>query len=213
MIKNIKFFIFTLSLTPLARLLWLGLTDGMGANPVEFVIRSLGTWTLVLLLVTLAMTPLRLLIHQSWPLQMRRMLGLFAFFYASLHLLSYAGLDQWFDWSAIAKDIVKHPFVLVGFSAFLLLIPLAITSSNAMIKKLGRHWKTLHRIIYLIAVLGVVHFWWLVKRDIREPAIYAVVLMIIFGIRIAHKCWVGAVVHSVPGAAVYPNKDVINTNL
>lgn len=200
MIKREKIFILILAMVPLMRLLWLALMDGLGANPVEFVIRSLGTWTLVMLLLTLAMTPLRLLSGLTWPIRHRRMLGLFTFFYASLHLLAYAGLDQWFDWDAISKDIVKHPYVLVGFSAFLLLIPLAITSSNVMIKRLGRRWKTLHRAVYLIGVLGVVHYWWLVKKDIREPMLYAAILILLLGIRIVHQWRTKAGVHMLSGA-------------
>lgn len=186
MINKLKSSIFVLATLPLLRLLYLAFTDGLGANPVEFVIRSLGTWTLVLLLLTLSMTPLRLMIKINWPIQLRRMLGLFTFFYACLHFLAYIGLDQWFDWHAITHDITKHPYVLVGFSAFLLLIPLAATSSNAMIKRLGRNWKVLHRSVYLIGVLGVVHYWWLVKKDIREPLLYAAILAVLFGIRLAH---------------------------
>lgn len=187
MIKNEKILIFILALMPLVRLLWLAHMDRLGANPVEFIIHSLGTWTLIMLLVTLTMTPLRLLTRMNWPIQQRRMLGLFTFFYACLHLLAYAGLDQWFDWGAISKDILKHPYVLVGFSAFLLLIPLAITSNKSMIKRLGRRWKTLHRAVYLVGLLGVVHYWWLVKKDIREPMLYAAILMLLLAIRIVHQ--------------------------
>lgn len=187
MINKLKSSIFILATLPLLRLFYLALTDGLGANPVEFVIRSLGTWTLVMLLLTLSMTPLRLLMKTNWPIQLRRMLGLFTFFYACLHFLAYTGLDQWFDWHAITHDIAKHPYVLVGFSAFLLLIPLAATSTNAMIKKLGRNWKVLHRSVYLIGVLGVVHYWWLVKKDIREPLLYAAILAVLFGIRLVHR--------------------------
>lgn len=187
LIINAKVAFFILALLPLAWLVWLGVNDDLGANPVEFVIRSLGTWTLVGLLVTLSVTPIRLITGIKWPLQLRRMMGLFVFFYVCLHLLAYAGLDQWFDWNAIGKDIVKHPYILVGFSAFLLLIPLAATSNQAMIRKLRQHWQTLHRLVYLIAILGVTHYWWLVKKDIREPLIYALVLLVLLGIRIYYR--------------------------
>lgn len=187
MIINAKIAFFILALMPLVRLVWLGVNDDLGANPVEFVIRSLGTWALVGLLVTLSVTPVRLITGIKWPLQLRRMMGLFAFFYVCLHLLAYAGLDQWFDWNAIGRDIVKHPYILVGFSAFLLLIPLAVTSNQAMIRKLRQHWQTLHRLVYLIAILGVTHYWWLVKKDIREPLIYALVLLVLLGIRIYYR--------------------------
>lgn len=184
MIKKIKVALFCAALLPLARLVWLAATDDLGANPVEFVIRSLGTWTLVSLLATLSITPIRLITGIAWPVQLRRMLGLFAFFYASLHLLAYAGLDQWFDWRAIAHDIVKHPYVVVGFSAFLLMIPLALTSNRASIRRLGQRWQALHRLVYLIATLGVIHYWWLVKKDVSEPVVYALVLVLLLGVRL-----------------------------
>lgn len=184
MINKYKYVIFTLALLPLLRLLWLAAMDGLGANPVEFVIRSLGTWTLVMLLLTLALSPLRKLLGKSWPNHFRRMLGLFTFFYVCLHLLAYAGLDQWFDWQAITRDVTKHPFVLVGFSAFAFMIPLALTSTNAMMKRLGRSWKPLHRLVYLIAVLGVLHYWWLVKKDVTQPIIFSTVLFLLLGFRL-----------------------------
>lgn len=186
-IKKAKVAYFILALLPLARLFWLGATDGLGANPVEFVIRSLGTWTLVGLLITLSVTPLRLIFGIKWLMPLRRMMGLFTFFYVCLHLLAYAGLDQWFDWRAITHDIAKHPYVLVGFSAFVLMVPLAVTSNQAMIRKLRQNWQKLHRLVYLIAILGVTHYWWLVKKDVREPLIYAVVLAILLGIRLYYK--------------------------
>lgn len=193
LIKWYKAALFMVALLPLARLVWLAATDGLGANPVEFVIHSLGTWTLVSLLVTLGFTPLRLLTGIAWPLQLRRMCGLFVFFYGSLHLLAYGGLDQWFDWNAIGKDIVKHPYILVGFTAFVLLIPLAATSNRAMIRRLGKRWQTLHRLVYLIAILGVTHFWWLVKKDISEPLLYALVLLLLLGVRLYYRrpAWIG----------------------
>jgi sulfoxide reductase heme-binding subunit YedZ len=187
LISNAKIAFFVMALLPLARLVWLGLTDGLGANPVEFVIRSLGTWTLVCLLVTLSVTPIRLIFGINWLVQLRRMMGLFTFFYVCLHLLAYAGLDQWFDWQAIVHDIAKHPYVLVGFSAFVLMIPLAVTSNQAMIRRLRQRWKMLHRLVYLIAILGVTHYWWLVKKDVSEPFIYAVVLFILLAVRVYYK--------------------------
>jgi sulfoxide reductase heme-binding subunit YedZ len=187
LINKIKVALFCVALLPLIRLVWLASMDDLGANPVEFVIRSLGTWTLVALLATLSITPIRLMTGVAWPVQLRRMLGLFAFFYASLHLLAYAGLDQWFDWHAIVHDIVKHPYVVVGFSAFLLMIPLAATSSRRAIRRLGSRWQTLHRLVYLIATLGVIHYWWLVKKDVSEPAIYASILAVLLGIRLYNR--------------------------
>lgn len=177
------------ALLPLARLVYLGFAGGLGANPVEFVIRSLGTWTLVLLCVTLTVTPLRRLTGWAWLVRLRRMFGLFCFFYASLHLLAFAGLDRWFDWTAIWTEIVKRPYITVGFAAYALLVPLAATSTHAMVKRLGaRNWQRLHRLVYLIAPLAVLHFWWhkAGKNDFAEPAIYAVVLAALLGARLAH---------------------------
>ena len=180
----LKPLLFVLCLVPLARLGWGAWQDELGANPIEFIQRSLGDWTLNFLLLTLTISPLRKLAGWHWLLRWRRMLGLYAFCYALLHLASYLWLDQFFDWQAIAKDILKRPFITVGMSAFLLLLPLAATSSNAMIRRLGgRHWQRLHRAIYVIAILGVVHYWWLVKRDITLPALYAALLASLLGIR------------------------------
>lgn len=188
----IKAGFFLAALLPLARLVWLGLHDDLTANPIEFVERSTGTWALAILLITLSMTPVRLLTGVVWQIQLRRMMGLFMFFYVCLHFVTYIWLDQWFDWMAIAKDIAKHPYVLVGFSAFVLTIPLAITSNKAMIQRLRERWKKLHQLVYLIAILGVVHFWWLVKKDIREPLMYVLVLALLLGIRIYYKRTSGA---------------------
>lgn len=181
---RIKAVLFMLALVPLARLFWLGLNDDLTANPVEFIERSTGTWALVFLLTALAMTPLRLISGIAWPVQLRRMAGLFMFFYACLHFLIYLWLDHWFDWHEIVTDIMAHPYVLVGFSAFLLSIPLALTSSNAMMRRLGWRWRQLHAMVYLIAVLGVLHFLWLVKKDIREPLAYALVLALLLSVRL-----------------------------
>lgn len=183
-IALIKAALFLLALIPLGRLIFLGIQDNLSANPVEFIERSTGTWALVILLMTLSMTPIRLLTGVVWQIQLRRMMGLFMFFYACLHITTYLWLDHWFEWNAILKDIYKHPYVLVGFAAFMLTIPLAVTSNKAMIQRLREKWKLLHQSVYLIAVLAVLHFWWLVKKDIREPLIYACVLIVLLGIRI-----------------------------
>jgi len=185
-LRWIRLVLFILALIPLARLVWLAATESLGANPIEFIERSTGTWALVMLLIALSLTPLRLLTGVAWPIQLRRMAGLFMFFYACLHFTSYIWLDHWFDWREISKHIIKHPYVLVGFLAFILSIPLALTSSNAMMRKLGRRWKHLHAMVYPIAILAVLHFWWLVKKDIREPLAYAVVLLLLLGIRLIH---------------------------
>lgn len=181
----IKSVIFVACLIPLARLVWFAFQGNLSANPIEFITRSLGTWTLVFLLITLSVTPLRKLLNQPWLIKLRRMLGLFAFFYASLHFVTYIWLDQFFDLQAIYKDVIKRPFITVGFASFLLLIPLAVTSTNNMVRRLGgKRWQKLHRLVYLIAIGGVVHYWWLVKKDITQPVIYAAVLAILLGYRI-----------------------------
>jgi len=183
----VKAAIWLFALMPLARLIWLGVNEDLGANPVEFVERSTGTWTLVILLTTLSMTPIRLLTGQVWQIQLRRLLGLFMFFYACLHIATYVWLDYSFVWVDITKDIIKHPYVIVGFSAFLLTIPLAATSNSYLIKRLKSNWKKLHQIVYLIAILGVLHFWWLVKKDVTEPIYYAAVLALLLGVRLYFK--------------------------
>ncbi len=180
----IKPAVFFACLMPLGWMTWQGFSGGLGANPIEEITHRTGEWTLRLLLLTLAVTPLRVLSGWNWLIRFRRMLGLFAFFYAMLHFLTYLWLDQFFLWDEILRDIAKRPFITVGFLALVLLLPLALTSTNAMMRRLGRRWVQLHRLIYAIALLGVVHFWWLVKADIREPALYAAVLALLLGYRI-----------------------------
>lgn len=159
--------------------------SALGANPVEEVQDTLGIWGLRLLLVTLAITPLRVL--GGWPrmLLFRRMLGLFAFFYIALHFSWYLFVDQAFDWAQLAADVVKRPYITAGFAAFLLLVPLAATSTRAAMRRLGRRWQRLHRLVYPAALLGCVHFWWQVKADIREPLVYAAVAAALLGWRAA----------------------------
>ena len=188
--KNIlyaKAIIWLIALLPFARLIYLGFNDDLGANPIEFVEHSTGTWALVALLVTLAMTPIRLITGQVWQIQLRRMLGLFMFFYACLHIITYVWLDFAFIWQDITKDIVKHPRILVGFAAFVLTIPLAATSNSYMIKRLKTNWKKLHQSVYLIAILVVLHYLLLVKKDVTEPLYYAIALIILLGIRVYFK--------------------------
>ena len=182
-----KAIIWLIALLPFARLVYLGFNDDLGANPIEFVEHSTGTWALVALLVTLAMTPIRLITGQVWQIQLRRMLGLFMFFYACLHIITYVWLDFAFIWQDITKDIVKHPRILVGFAAFVLTIPLAATSNSYMIKRLKTNWKKLHQSVYLIAVLVVLHYLLLVKKDVTEPLYYALVLIMLLGIRVYFK--------------------------
>ncbi|MEW5966328.1 MAG: protein-methionine-sulfoxide reductase heme-binding subunit MsrQ [Pseudomonadota bacterium] len=189
MLRNPKVWIALACLLPAIRLLVLGFADGLGANPIEFITRSTGTWTLVGLLVTLAVTPLRRLTGHAGLVRYRRMLGLFAFFYACLHGLTYFWLDQFFDASAIARDILKRPFVTLGFAALVLLIPLAATSTRAMMHRLGRNWQRLHRLIYPAALLGVAHYLWLVKKDLTDPLIFGAVLALLLALRLP---WVAA---------------------
>ena len=183
----IKAAVWLLALLPLARLIWLGFNDNLGANPIEFVEHSTGTWALVFLLTTLSMTPIRLLTGQLWQIQLRRLLGLFMFFYACLHITTYVWLDFNFIWDEIVKDVAKHPRILVGFAAFTLTIPLAATSNSYMIKRLKTNWKKLHQAVYLIAILAVLHFVLLVKKDLTEPLYYAAVLAFLLGIRLYFK--------------------------
>jgi methionine sulfoxide reductase heme-binding subunit len=186
-IAYIKVAVWLLAILPLARLVWLGFNDELGANPVEFVEHSTGTWGLVFLLVTLSMTPIRLLTRQVWQIQLRRMLGLFMFFYACLHIITYVWLDFALIWDEMLIDITKHPRILVGFAAFLLTIPLAVTSNSYMIKRLKTKWKKLHQLVYVIAILVVVHYLLLVKKDLTEPFYYAAVLVLLLGIRLYYK--------------------------
>nr|WP_230676319.1 protein-methionine-sulfoxide reductase heme-binding subunit MsrQ [Burkholderia gladioli] len=178
--------VFLAGLFPLARLVVLGFTGGLGANPIEFVTRSTGLWTLVILCVTLAITPLRRLTGINALLRLRRMIGLFAFFYALLHFTTYFWFDKWFDLPAILKDVFQRPFITVGFAAFLLLIPLALSSPRAAVRRLGRHWQRLHRLIYAIAVLAILHFWWMRagKHDLALPKLYGAIVLVLLGWRV-----------------------------
>ena len=183
-IAVIKVIVFLLCLIPAANLALGWQNDALGANPIETITRASGEWTLRFLLISLAVTPLRRYTGLHWLIRLRRMLGLFVFAYATSHLLTYVWLDQFFDWRAIARDILDRPFITVGFSAFVLLIPLAATSNSFALRRLGgRRWQALHRSSYGIAVLGVVHFWWLVKADVFTPFIYAFVLAVLLGLR------------------------------
>lgn len=186
-ITRIRAVLFVVCLMPFGLLVWRGFTGGLTANPIEFITHTLGWWTLTFLMVTLSVTPLRRMLDMPWLLRLRRMLGLYAFFYASLHFLTWLVVDQFFDWQAILKDIVKRPYITVGFTAFVFLVPLAATSTNALVRRLGAaRWQMLHRLVYVIATLGVVHYWWLVKKDIREPAIFAIVLAVLLGARLVY---------------------------
>jgi methionine sulfoxide reductase heme-binding subunit len=176
--------VFLACLLPLGRLLWLGLHAGLGANPIEFITHSTGDWTLTFLLVTLSITPLRKLTRQYWLISFRRMFGLFAFFYGSLHLTTYVWLDKFFDVHEMLHDIAKRRFITAGMTAFALMIPLALTSTKWSIRKLGKRWQMVHRLIYFSAAAGVIHYIWLVKADLKKPLEYAFVLGMLLMYRI-----------------------------
>lgn len=176
--------VFVLCLSPFAWLIWDIYQNTLGPDPVQQITHRTGDWALRLLLLTLAVTPMRRLTGWTRLLQLRRMLGLYAFFYASLHLGTYLALDLGGFWAQIFADIVKRPFVTVGFLAWLLMLPLALTSTRGMIRRLGKRWAQLHRLVYLCGILGVLHYLWLVKLDLREPLIYAAILFALLAMRI-----------------------------
>ena len=185
MIRWLKFVLFFACLLPLARLGWKAYYGQLGANPIEFITHSTGDWTLIFLCITLAITPLRQVTRQYWLIRFRRMLGLFAFFYGVLHFTTYFWLDKFFNFHEIVKDIGKRPFITVGFTAFVLMVPLAITSTKGWIRRLGgRNWNLLHRLIYLSAIAGVIHYYWLVKADTTKPREYAIAVGILLGYRV-----------------------------
>jgi methionine sulfoxide reductase heme-binding subunit len=181
----LKTVVWLVALVPLAHLLWGWWTDDLTVNPIEYVTRELGQTAFRLLLATLALTPLRLLLGVSWPITLRRLLGLLAFFYVTLHFAVWIVLDHFFDWRTMGDDIAKRPWITVGVSAFLLLLPLAATSTTGMIKRLGgARWRRLHRLIYVAGVLGALHYIWLAKKVLVQPWIYAGILVLLLGIRL-----------------------------
>lgn len=189
-LRLLKVFLFLLCLLPLGKLALeaFGVGGlGLGANPIEELIHRLGKWGLNFLLITLTVTPLRRLTGLNWLVRFRRMLGLFAFFYVLLHFLAYAWVDQRFDLAVILEDIVERPFITLGMTALVLLVPLALTSTNAMMRRLGRRWQQLHRLLYPIAILAVWHFYWQVKLDTLEASVYAAVLAALLGFRLVRR--------------------------
>jgi len=183
--RSLKIPVFALCLVPALWLGWKALNQDLGANPIEFITHWTGDWTIRFLCITLSITPLRKLLRLSELIRFRRMLGLFAFFYASLHFLTWFVLDKFFDWNEIAKDVVKRPFITAGFTAFVLLIPLAVTSTKGWIRRLGgKRWQALHRLIYVSACAGVIHYYWLVKSDIRLPVFYGAIVAILLAYRL-----------------------------
>ncbi len=179
---------FTVACLPFMRLVVFAFTDRLGANPIEFITRNTGDWTLYFLCITLAITPLRRLTKWHWLIKLRRMLGLFAFFYALLHFTTFLWFDHFFDVAEMWKDVIKRPFITIGFIAFVLMIPLAVTSTNAMVRRLGgKRWQWLHRTIYLIAPLGVLHYWWMKagKQDFAQPLLFGVIVGLLLLFRVA----------------------------
>ena len=174
--------VFSLALLPLVFLV-AGLLQDLGPNPIETITHTTGNWTLRFLLITLSITPLRRILRQPNLIRFRRMLGLFAFFYGCLHLMTWVGLDKFFDLREMLADVAKRRFITVGMLGFTLMLPLALTSTAASIRRLGKNWRRLHRLIYLSALAGVIHYWWLVKSDIRLPLLYGVILMVLLAFR------------------------------
>lgn len=180
--------VFLVCLVPLGDLVWRYFTHNLGANPVEFVQHATGDWTLRFLVITLCITPLRKLLKLPELIRFRRMLGLFAFFYVCLHFLTYIGPDQSFDLSAMWKDVAKRPFITMGFTGFLLLIPLALTSTKGWIRRLGgRRWQTIHRAIYISAACGVIHYYWLVKSAVLRPLTYGAIVGVLLAWRLVDR--------------------------
>ncbi len=190
MLRYFKPVIFIACLVPLALLAWHGFHSGLGANPIETITHTTGDWTLIFLLITLAVTPLRRLTRQYWLIRFRRMFGLYAFFYGTLHLTTYVWLDKFFDVHEMLKDIAKRKFITAGMTAFVLMIPLALTSTKWAIRKLGKRWQMLHRLVYFSAAAGVIHYIWLVKADLKKPLEYATVLGALLLYRIV--AWLGS---------------------
>ncbi|PXX42386.1 sulfite oxidase heme-binding subunit YedZ [Undibacterium pigrum] len=186
-VSRFKIVLFILALLPFIRLVSFVFLDKLGANPVEFITRNTGDWTLYFLCMTLAVTPLRKLLHMPWLIRCRRMLGVYAFFYAFLHFMTFLWFDHFFDVAEMWKDVIKRPFITVGFIAFVLLIPLAATSTNGMIKRLGgKRWQWLHRLIYVIVPLGVLHYFWMKagKHDFSQPVLFGIIVAALLMIRL-----------------------------
>jgi len=189
MLTRLKIVVFLACLIPLGQLLYNAWAGDLTANPIEYITHFTGDWSLIFLLATLSVTPLRKIFGWNEIIKLRRMLGLFAFFYVLLHFSTYIVLDHFFDFERIVKDVYKRPYVTAGFTAFVLLIPLAATSTAAMIRRLGKRWQQLHRLVYIAAIAGIVHFYWLVKADIRRPVQYGAVLALLLGCRLV-MTWV-----------------------
>ena len=208
LLRPMKVFVWLLCLAPLGLLVWKAFNEQLGANPVDVITRSTGKWTLVFLLVTLGVTPVRRLLHVPWVIRFRRMLGLYAFFYGTLHLMTFVWLDKFFDVHAMLHDIAKRRFITAGMTGWALMLPLALTSTSGWIRRMGgKRWQKLHRLIYFSALAGVVHFVWLVKADLRRPIAYGTVLGVLLASRVA--VWLAGRIKSrqrMPGIASEENK-------
>jgi len=187
MLTRLKPIVFVACLLPLGQLLYQGWTGDLTANPIEYITHFTGSWGLIILLASLSVTPLRRITGWNELIRLRRMLGLFAFFYVLLHFSTYVILDHFFDFQRIVADVIKRPYVTAGFIGLVLMIPLAVTSTAAMIRRLGKRWLLLHRLVYVVAIAGVIHFYWLVKADIRRPIQYGAVLALLLGYRLVAK--------------------------
>jgi sulfoxide reductase heme-binding subunit YedZ len=206
-VRGLKIAVFALCLGPAGVLLWKAFHELLGANPVDVITRSTGKWTLTFLLITLSVTPLRKLTGSPWLVRFRRMLGLFAFFYGSLHLMTYLWLDKGFDVQAMLHDIWKRRFITAGMTAWSLMVPLALTSTAGWIRRLGgKRWQRLHRLIYLSAAAGVIHFTWLVKADLRRPLTYGAILALLLVYRVA--IWFLGKTKSAPADALLENESI-----
>jgi sulfoxide reductase heme-binding subunit YedZ len=184
--KLTKAVVFAACLVPVALLIWRGLHNDLSADPIAFITHRTGDWTLRFLVITLAITPLRKILHLPQLIRFRRMMGLFAFFYVCLHFTTWIWLDKNFVWPELWKDVLKRPFITIGFTGFMLLIPLAITSTAGWIRRMGgKRWQMLHRLVYVIAVLGVIHYYWLVKSDVRKPVFYGFMVVVLLVSRLA----------------------------
>lgn len=211
MVSRLKPFIFLLCLVPFAQLAYNAYIGDLGVNPIDFITRFTGSWALIFLIGTLAVTPARRLTGWNDLIKLRRMLGLFAFAYALTHFATYLVLDHFFDWRAIGKDILKRPYVTAGFTAFVIMLPLALTSTAGMIRRLGKRWQKLHRLIYVAAAAGVIHFYWLVKADIRRPAQYGFVLGLLLIYRIL-VTWRSGIAKSSSKRTVRPPERIMPKN-
>jgi sulfoxide reductase heme-binding subunit YedZ len=208
--KWIKLPVFALCLVPLGQLAWRALHNNLTANPIEYITHQIGDWTLIFIVITLVVTPARKLLRQPELIRFRRMLGLFAFFYGLLHFSTWIGLDKFFDWADMLADVRKRTFITAGFTGFVLMLPLALTSTAGWIRRLGgKRWLALHRLIYITAIAGVVHYYWLVKSDVRKPLFYGALVTALFALRVGF--WQAARRSKLAGKAVEPKLTTAET--